>query len=1071
MNYTELINRIEELKSRKGRGSISADETFSLLMELAEKTKAVDINAGSLTIRRVYTTVAAMNADKNPVDQETGKPLKFGQLACVCNSNDLAQTDNGKIYRYNKPGWEFLRQVGDMVQFAKTEEVSNKIAQIEQKKIDIGGFSMPEGNYLFGQNENNSIIQFLSNNLSEVFSFQICFSYKDVPPSSNGRSIVLFGPSFTRLSVNDGGGLVLTYVDASGTNTLAVLRSARDFQPKDLLLVTFIYNNRRLSIYINHKEVFNQNITYSTKFVNYRFCGDGKYSCENIVFHNFRLYNHLVDDEQIKSVLNANPSTFIEKESKKGLIGNKCIIEYNHSTISTLSWRDSVNGQHLYWAYDNAESITFEPMYTGTILYDNKNIAASSNSVLSLKESLIKDVKSIKSNGTFFTLKTSDTSQIDKIFDEDISVIICYTPISNATHRELLYYFGAEVGYLTINPGNTSDSRALGFAKSKLTSSDVITGSLDIQLGYSQLVAINYSRKNSTIQIFHNGVLKKTYSSAIGNVTDFRLIGGSKTLPDNSEYLESGCLHYFTIVPRKTGDELVALYAGNFVNYGQPSDALLFFSPKNYYANYSSHYHYIKDNVTGLELLGAKESIPFIIDSLLYHPQGNQPLLALEQGYGFNKERSMSQNAITKMFSNQLAVGFLVNSEGYLVTATNSFFTTSYSVVVYGLSVQNGYASNDGTYCAFYDENYLFVGVLVTEAKTNITYTLNPSNIPLGARYFRANGTVGVTNIPNNLFGYYSLHKEIGIKELSTSFNNSQFPRFETNKALKVLFIGSSTLMNTAQLVKSVAEASGVKSAIGNLYAGGGSYQMYVNGYANNTPWEFREWLSNEFLTETYPQDLVPLNNPKEIADHSEMLMLGDAIRLRDWDIIITQQGLPNSPDFNSMIPWANKWLSIVRSECPNKRATIVVNIPFMPDKNSPDFPAISGCTTQVEAENKTTRAYKKLCNILGVNYVIPTLNIYRLARMSPINNGVGLTNGDLMHADERLGKYLLALGVIESVYRPIYGLTAKGNTYRDLSPTMPGSTIIDESNAKIAQNIVELACSNCFDLSLTYSS
>lgn len=137
MNYTELINRIEELKSRKGRGSISADETFSLLMELAEKTKAVDINAGSLTVRRLYASVAAMNADKNPVDQETGKPLKFGQLVCVCNSNDPALSDNGKIYRYNKPGWMFLRQVGDMVQFAKREEVNNKLLQVEQETSNL----------------------------------------------------------------------------------------------------------------------------------------------------------------------------------------------------------------------------------------------------------------------------------------------------------------------------------------------------------------------------------------------------------------------------------------------------------------------------------------------------------------------------------------------------------------------------------------------------------------------------------------------------------------------------------------------------------------------------------------------------------------------------------------------------------------------------------------------------------------------------------------------------------------------------------------------------------------------
>lgn len=176
MNYTELMNRIEELKSRKGRGSISADETFSLLMELAEKTKAVDINAGSLTVRRVYISVAAMNADSNPVDQETGKPLKFGQLVCVCNAGDLTQADNGKIYRYNKPGWELLRQVGDMVQFAKTEDIDVKIAQIEHEISDVNityqyganaFYAYCENNYNKGFNPSGNIITYQNWYLSQ----------------------------------------------------------------------------------------------------------------------------------------------------------------------------------------------------------------------------------------------------------------------------------------------------------------------------------------------------------------------------------------------------------------------------------------------------------------------------------------------------------------------------------------------------------------------------------------------------------------------------------------------------------------------------------------------------------------------------------------------------------------------------------------------------------------------------------------------------------------------------------------------------------------------------------------
>lgn len=122
--FDEIKQRIKDLKARSGRGSITVAETFSIIDELLEKTRYVDINQGSLTIKVVYSSVAEMMADTEPRDQN-GRLLKYGQLACIATGDE--SEDNGKVYSFQDPGWLFVDRVGDYNGFVRKEKIAQAI--------------------------------------------------------------------------------------------------------------------------------------------------------------------------------------------------------------------------------------------------------------------------------------------------------------------------------------------------------------------------------------------------------------------------------------------------------------------------------------------------------------------------------------------------------------------------------------------------------------------------------------------------------------------------------------------------------------------------------------------------------------------------------------------------------------------------------------------------------------------------------------------------------------------------------------------------------------------------------
>lgn len=139
--YNELEQRIKELKSRTGKGSISPRETFDLMDELLAKTKGVDMTAQPLVVVKSYETLALANADRNPINPATNKPLALGQLISI-----TADGTNNAVYRLaslgsdGSPTWEKQAELGDMTNYAKSVDLQRNPASASSRQNNADSF-------------------------------------------------------------------------------------------------------------------------------------------------------------------------------------------------------------------------------------------------------------------------------------------------------------------------------------------------------------------------------------------------------------------------------------------------------------------------------------------------------------------------------------------------------------------------------------------------------------------------------------------------------------------------------------------------------------------------------------------------------------------------------------------------------------------------------------------------------------------------------------------------------------------------------------------------------------------
>lgn len=101
----DIKKRALELSEKTDSNSISPKEVGGIMHDLASLGENALRNGGTLGIRKVYASIAEMEADKNPKDL-WGNPLKKGNLVVIYDGTTTG-TDNNKVYAYMNPGWQF----------------------------------------------------------------------------------------------------------------------------------------------------------------------------------------------------------------------------------------------------------------------------------------------------------------------------------------------------------------------------------------------------------------------------------------------------------------------------------------------------------------------------------------------------------------------------------------------------------------------------------------------------------------------------------------------------------------------------------------------------------------------------------------------------------------------------------------------------------------------------------------------------------------------------------------------------------------------------------------------------
>ena len=112
------------------------------------------LQSGSMGLDKIYTSISAMNSDNAPVSDLTGKPLKGGQLAVIVAGS--ASEDNGKVYRFDNPGWTYVSTIGNLNIVQETGDsetavmsqkaVTNLIEELKNAGYVFAGIATPETN-------------------------------------------------------------------------------------------------------------------------------------------------------------------------------------------------------------------------------------------------------------------------------------------------------------------------------------------------------------------------------------------------------------------------------------------------------------------------------------------------------------------------------------------------------------------------------------------------------------------------------------------------------------------------------------------------------------------------------------------------------------------------------------------------------------------------------------------------------------------------------------------------------------------------------------------------------------
>lgn len=235
---------------------------------------------------------------------------------------------------------------------------------------------------------------------------------------------------------------------------------------------------------------------------------------------------------------------------------------------------------------------------------------------------------------------------------------------------------------------------------------------------------------------------------------------------------------------------------------------------------------------------------------------------------------------------------------------------------------------------------------------------------------------------------------------------------------LRILAIGNSFSDDATEYLPGLLEAAGIHNVIlGRLYIGGCTLERHCKEFeTQGHEYVYKKSVANEWET------------VKRYQEGSFMDGVGD----EPWDIITLQQGSPKSGRWDSYDPWLARLIEIVRQNCQNPDATIVWHQTwaYAHDYESRNF---ANYTYNQELMYACIEScVEKLRRDYDIPVVIASgVAVQNLRKSGKVHTEREFTR-DGFHMDYKYGRYLTACVWFETLIRPVFGVSVKGNTFRN---------------------------------------
>ena len=287
----------------------------------------------------------------------------------------------------------------------------------------------------------------------------------------------------------------------------------------------------------------------------------------------------------------------------------------------------------------------------------------------------------------------------------------------------------------------------------------------------------------------------------------------------------------------------------------------------------------------------------------------------------------------------------------------------------------------------------------------------------------------------------------------------------EVREPYRILDIGNSYTDNYTDLLKEIAESSGIdmeKICLYKLTRSSGSFKSWSDCYASldTVPYRFSRVLGRQVVT------------PERAAGPHDQSLLCKVLREQTWDLIVLHQRSEYAHLYDQ---WTgdgdaghlDDLLAIIRKEQPD--AEIGFHI----------IHSYADWLTGIEGNGSLTRwqqiadAVRRLTENRDISVVIPCGTAVESLRELPLGNSADYAS-DGSHLASGLGKYTAACTYFEAVIAPLFGVTVLGNPARyacteaeRANARFPEACVdVTDGNALVAQQLAVDAVANPYSIS-----